>query len=92
MFSVVVRFWPDSARTKIPSAKIAATQKINRAALNIFILLVFFYAPALRVFLCRIAAGALRFNTRDIAQARAKKASRIFEREAVPRRICGAKW
>ena len=32
-------------------------------------------------FLCRIAAGALRFNSRDIAQTRAKKASRIFNRE-----------
>jgi hypothetical protein len=50
MFSAVVRFWPDSARTKIPSAKTAATQKINRAALDIFILLVLFYAPALRGF------------------------------------------
>ena len=51
MFSAVVRFWPDSARTKIPSAKTAATQKINRAALDIFILLVLFYAPALRGFM-----------------------------------------
>ena len=33
---------PDSARTKIPIAKMAATQKINRAALDIFIMLVFF--------------------------------------------------
>ena len=35
-------------------------------------------------FLCRIAADALRFNARDIAQTRAKKASRIFKREVGP--------
>jgi hypothetical protein len=45
-FVVFARFWPDSARTKHPTAKMAATQKINRAAFDIFILLVFFYAPA----------------------------------------------
>ena len=43
-------------------------------------------------FLCRIAAGALRFNVRDIAQTPAKKASRIFKREAGSGRIFGAKW
>jgi hypothetical protein len=39
VFGAVPRFWPDSARTKIPSAKMAAIQKINRAALDIFITL-----------------------------------------------------
>jgi hypothetical protein len=56
----------------------AVTQKINRTALDIFILLVFFYAPASGIFLCRIAADALRFSAKDIAQAPAKKASRIL--------------
>jgi hypothetical protein len=41
VFVVFARFWPDSARTKHPTAKMAATQKINRAAFDIFILLVF---------------------------------------------------
>jgi hypothetical protein len=90
-FGAFARFSPDSARTKIPSAKIAATQKINRAALDIFILLVLFYAPAFGISLYRIAADALRFNARDIAQMRAKKASRIFERETGSGRIFGAK-
>jgi hypothetical protein len=40
-FGAFARFSPDSARTKIPSAKMAAIQKINRAALDIFIILVF---------------------------------------------------
>jgi hypothetical protein len=71
-------FWPDSARTKIPIAKMAATQKINRAALDIFILLVLFYASASGISLCRIAADALRFSAQDIAQAPAKKASKIL--------------
>jgi len=56
----------------------AATQKINRAALDIFKLLVLFYAPASGIASCRIAADALRFSAQDIAQAPAKKASRIF--------------
>ena len=59
---MLVRLSPDSARTKNPSAKMAVTQKINRAALDIFILLVFFYAPASGTSLCRIAADALRFS------------------------------
>jgi hypothetical protein len=71
-------FWPDSARTKNPIAKMAATQKINRAALDIFMLLVLFYAPASGISLYRIAADALRFSAEDIAQALAKKASRMF--------------
>ena len=78
VFAIFVRFSLDSARTKIPIAKMAASQKINRAALDIFILLVFFYAPASGISLCRIAADALRFSGPDIAQALAKKASRSF--------------
>jgi len=77
-FGAFARFCPDSARTKIPIAKMAVTQKINRAALDIFILLVFFYAPAYGISLCRIAADALRLRAPDIAQALAKKASRSF--------------
>jgi|SRR6476660_1525037 len=46
VFAIFARFSLDSARTKIPIAKMAASQKINRAALDIFILLVLFYAPA----------------------------------------------
>ena len=79
-FGAFVRLSPDSARTKNPIAKMAATQKINRAALDIFILLVFFYAPAFGISLYRIAADALRFSAQDIAQATAKKTSSIFGR------------
>ena len=79
-FGAFARFSPDSARTKIPIAKMAVTQKINRAALDTFILLILFYAPAFGISLYRIAAGALRLDSRDIAQTRAKKASRIFKR------------
>jgi hypothetical protein len=77
VFAIFARFSLDSARTKIPIAKMAATQKINRATLDIFIMLVLFYAPASGISLCRIAADALRFSAWDIAQALAKKASRI---------------
>src|SRR6476659_2245161 len=59
VFAIFARFSLDSARTKIPIARMAASQKISRAALDIFILLVFFYAPASGISLCRIAAGAL---------------------------------
>ena len=76
VFAIFARFSLDSARTKIPIAKMAASQKINRAALDIFILLVFFFAPAFGISLCRIAADALRFSAPDIAQALAKNASR----------------
>ena len=34
---MLVRFTPDSARTKNPIAMMAVTQKINRAAFDIFI-------------------------------------------------------
>jgi hypothetical protein len=78
---MLVRFWPDSARTKNPSAKMAVTQKINRTALDIFILLVLSYAPAFGISLCRIAVGALRFGAQDLAQGPAKKASEIFKQE-----------
>ena len=80
VFPIVARFSLDSARTKIPIAKMAASQKINRAALDIFILL-FFYAPAFGISLCRNAADALRFITRNLAQAAAIKASTIFQQQ-----------
>jgi hypothetical protein len=50
MLGALALLWPDSARAKIPIAKMAPTQKINRAALDIFILLVLSFAPALRNF------------------------------------------
>ena len=78
VFAIFARFSLDSARTKIPIAKMAASQKINRAALDIFILLVFFYAPASGISLCRIATDALRFQCPDTAQATAKKANKIL--------------
>ena len=81
VFAVFARFSLDSARTKIPIAKMAATQKINRAALDIFILLVLFCAPAYGISLCRTAADALRFSNRNIGQAPAKKASKIFKQQ-----------
>ena len=59
----------------------AVTQKINRAALDIFILLVFFCAPACGISLCRIAADDLRFSRRNTAQAPAKMASKIFTQQ-----------
>jgi hypothetical protein len=48
-FVVLARFWPDSARTKNPTAKMTVTQKINRAGFDIFILVFPFSAPALRI-------------------------------------------
>jgi hypothetical protein len=52
VFGEVARFPPDSARTKIPSAKMAATQKINRAALDIFIL--WFFSTRQRLGFCSV--------------------------------------
>jgi hypothetical protein len=89
VFAIFARFSLDSARTKIPIAKTAATQKINRAALDIFIMLVLFYAPAYAISLWRTAADALRFSNRDIAQATAKKASRIFKQQGQPYQLKG---
>jgi hypothetical protein len=43
------RFSPDSARTKTPVAKMAATQKINLTAFDIFMLPVLFCAPGFEV-------------------------------------------
>jgi hypothetical protein len=70
-FAMFARFSPDSARTKNPSAKMAVTQKINRAALDIFILLVLFYAPAFgiscvesQLTLCGSMPGILRRRLR----------------------------
>jgi hypothetical protein len=81
MLGALALLWPDSARTKTPIAKMAVTQKINRAALDIFILLILFYAPAFGISLYRSAADALRFSAQDIAQPPAKKASRIFKQQ-----------
>jgi hypothetical protein len=47
VFATFARFSLDSARTKIPIAKMAASQKINRAALDIFILLVLFLCASI---------------------------------------------
>jgi hypothetical protein len=44
---MLVRFSPDSARTKNPTAMIAVTQKINRAAFDIFIRVLVLYTPAI---------------------------------------------
>jgi hypothetical protein len=44
---MLVRFSPDSARTKNPIAMIAVTQKINRAAFDIFIRVLVLYTPAI---------------------------------------------
>src|SRR6476660_1484904 len=88
VFPIFAPFSLDSARTKITIAKMAASQKINRAALDSFILLVFFYAPASGISLCRIAADARRFRAPDIAQALAKEASRIPSPVATERRSC----
>jgi hypothetical protein len=53
VFAIFARFSLHSARTRIPIAKMAASQKINLAALDIFILFILFYAPALVISLCR---------------------------------------
>jgi hypothetical protein len=50
VFAIFARFSLDSALTKNPTAKMAAIQKINRAALDIFILLVLFCAPAFGIY------------------------------------------
>jgi hypothetical protein len=81
MFAVFARFSLDSARTRNPIAKMTESQKMNRVAFDIFILLVFFYAPAFGTLLSRNAADVLRFGAQDIAQAPATKASRILKRK-----------
>jgi hypothetical protein len=48
--ALFARFSLDSARTKIPIAKMATSQKINRAPLDIFILLVLFLCASIRDF------------------------------------------
>jgi hypothetical protein len=83
MFAIFARFSLDSARTKIPIAKMAASQKINRAAFDIFIVLVlFFSAPALGISLCRNAADALRFSSQNNAQAPREKGKQNFNAPA----------
>src|SRR6476646_1098988 len=81
VFAIFARFSLASARTKNPTAKMAASQKINLAAFDIFILLVLFLRASVRDWLYRIATDALRFSAPDIAQATAKKASRIFKQQ-----------
>jgi hypothetical protein len=81
VFVVFARLWPDSARIRNPTAKMAASQKINRAALDVFIVLLLFYA-SVRWILFRIAGEALRFSAGDIARAPATKASRIFKQQS----------
>ena len=49
LLGVVVRLSPDSARTKNPVATRTATQKINLATFDIFMLLVLFCAPRFRI-------------------------------------------
>jgi hypothetical protein len=48
--ALFTRFSLDSARTKIPIARMAAIQKINRAALDIFILVVLFLCASIQYF------------------------------------------
>ena len=81
VFPILARFSLDSALTKIPIAKMAASQKNKRAALDIFIVLVLFYAPAFGISLCRIAPDALRFSGPDTAHATAKKANKILKQQ-----------
>src|SRR5882762_1570191 len=78
VFAIFARFSLDSARTKIPIAKMAASQKINRAALDIFIMLVLLYAPASGISLCRIAADALRFSAPDIGAGACEEGKQKF--------------
>jgi len=81
MLGMLERFPSDSARTKNPVATMTATQNINLAAFEIFMLLILFYAPAFAISFCRIAVGALRFGAQDLAQGSAKKASEIFKQQ-----------
>jgi hypothetical protein len=46
MLGMLERFPPDSARTKNPVATITATQKIDLAAFDFFMILVLFCASA----------------------------------------------
>ena len=47
---ILVRLSPDSARTKNTMANIIASQKIGRAAFDLFTLLFLLCAPAFRIF------------------------------------------
>jgi hypothetical protein len=78
VFAIFARFSLDSARTKIPMAKMAASQKINRAALDIFITVgPFFIRQHWGISLCRNAL-TLHAQSPEFAQAVANNASRIF--------------
>jgi hypothetical protein len=78
VFSVFARFSLDSARTRIPTAKMAASQKINRAALDIFILFGPFSLRQHRGFRCVETQLTLSAQYPDFAQTVANNASRIF--------------
>jgi hypothetical protein len=62
LLGAVALLWPDSARTKNPIAKMAATQKINRAALDIFITVGPLLRASIRDFVVSKPADALRFS------------------------------
>jgi len=81
MFAIFARFSLDSARTRIPIAKIAASQKINRAALDVFILLVFFYSPGFGIRCVETHLTLCDSSSGNVAQAPKKKASRIFKQQ-----------
>jgi hypothetical protein len=91
LFGAFARFSPDSARTKIPIAKMATTQEINRAALDVFILLVFLRASVSIVYIEPQLTLYGSTVDRHIAQVLSSKASRIFKRESGPERIFGGK-
>jgi hypothetical protein len=90
VFAIFARFSLDSARTKIPIAKMAASQKINRAALDIFILL-FFYAPAFGISLCRNAADALRFSNRILRRRLQKRQAKSLSNSGKTIKRCDKK-
>jgi hypothetical protein len=78
VFSIFARFSLDSARTKIPIAKMAASQKNNRAALDIFILFGPFSMRQHRGFRCVETQLTLSAQYPDFAQTVTNNASRIF--------------
>jgi hypothetical protein len=53
VLGILERSSPDSARTKNPVATMTATQKINLAAFDIFMLMVQFCTPAFPGFPCK---------------------------------------
>ena len=59
----------------------AVTQKINRAALDIFILLVLFYAPAFRISCVETQLTLCGSITEILRRRPRRKASRIFQQQ-----------